>query len=123
MLVAMNEIVELIDLDAFRRFKRGGRGVIVMKRGGSQTTIHHPDCGFVTEDGFSEKIENRGRAGYFWADSLDTACGQWPLAHVCGHPSDPLAGGAGGNEVSRSLGLAQDGPRSLPSIGATWEVA
>lgn len=114
----MGEIVELLDVPAFRRYKRAGSGVIVMKRGGSASSIHHPDCPFVTEDGFSERRENSGRAGYFWAESLEAARAEWPLARTCGHPMDPLAGGTGGNEVIRSGMQA-----STPSAGTTWELA
>lgn len=117
MLGAVSEVVELTDVESFCLRKRRERGVIVMRRSGSGTSIHHPACPFVREDSFTEKRDRRGTAGYYWADSVETAKARWPLARLCGHPSDPLTGGAGGSEASTASAP------SGPSSGATWEVA
>src|SRR4051812_31002142 len=110
----MADPIELGDVKAFRQYKHRADGVIVMRRSGSGTSVHHPACPFVTEDSFVEKQAYGGDAGYYWAESLAEAKARWPLAHVCGHPSDPLAGGPGGPDASRVT------PPSEPRSGHSW---
>jgi hypothetical protein len=104
------------DVEAFRRVKRSGRGVVVI-RGSASTTIHHPECPHVREDAFLEKLRN-GRLAYHWTDSVETAQRRWPGARACRHPSDPLAGGTGGPEAAAAATAARTAPRS----GADWSV-
>jgi hypothetical protein len=113
------EVVELTDVDAFRQYKRRERGVIVTRRSGSSSSIHHPACPHVREDAFLEKLANLGAAGYYWVADLERARRRWPLAHICAHPSDPLAGGTGGSEATQRAE-----PTLAPEVTAeTWEVA
>lgn len=104
-----DEWIVVADLEAFRRVKRIGRGVVVI-RGSASTTIHHPECPHVREDAFLEKLCN-GRLAYHWTTSVDSAQGRWPGAKPCRHPSDPLAGGTGGPEAG-AAGRARTAPRS-----------
>lgn len=113
-----SELQRIETLDAFRERKRHGRGVIAI-RGTTGTTLHDPDCPFVTEEGFLEKQENP-KGGYFWLPEVAAADAQWPGAQVCGHPSDPLNGGPGGDEAR--WGAFPD--KALPETaeGPGWEV-
>lgn len=104
------------DVEAFRAVKRRGRGVVVI-RGSASTMIHHPDCPWVTEKGFLEKLRN-DRLAYHWTTSVDAARARWPGAKVCRHPSEPLAGGPGGTEAGAATVAARTAPRS----GGGWSV-
>src|SRR4051794_40497269 len=106
----------IADVDAFRAVKRRGRGVVVI-RGSASTMIHHPDCPWVTEKGFLEKLGN-DRLAYHWTTSVDAVRARWPGAKVCRHPSEPLAGGTGGPEAGAATVAARTAPRS----GGGWSV-
>jgi hypothetical protein len=106
----------IADIDAFRAVKRRARGVVVI-RGSASTMIHHPDCPWVAEKGFLEKLGN-DRLAYHWTTSVDAARARWPGAKVCRHPSEPLAGGTGGPEAGAATAAARTAPRS----GTGWSV-
>jgi hypothetical protein len=106
--------VLLADVVMFRKYKRHGEGCIVIRRTAS-TTVHHPDCPHVREDSFIQRLNGKG--GYWWVGSVAAAQRKWAGAKVCRHPSEPLAGGAGGPEAA-----ARQIARTQPRDRATWSV-
>lgn len=107
--------VEILDVETFRRYKARAEGVIVI-RGSTGTTIHHPACPHVREDSLVEKLSHN-HFGYFWTDAPENAERRWVSARRCRHPSDPLAGGVGGPEATRSYE-----PTTSPRRTPDWDI-
>jgi hypothetical protein len=84
------------EADLYAAHRRGGYVVIVddaTDRGTGGPKYHHPDCPFVRQEHFEQKvIEGGGRTGrYFWAASEEVARAHG--ARPCQHPADPLSAG------------------------------
>jgi hypothetical protein len=82
----MREMRQLLDLEEFREAKGAGTGVIVITDSTGQPVAHHPDCPFVREQAFLEKVvENERRSGeYFWCRDRSLATERL-AANPCGH--------------------------------------
>lgn len=80
-----NTYRELITLGAFRQAISEADRIVIDDGARPSPIVHHPECSFVKEESFTEKVlENQNRSGRYYA-AMNTKIAESHRAARCGH--------------------------------------